>query len=41
MYACGGKMFYTLEEAREYANFIHKVSRIILGIELIDLTKEQ
>lgn len=41
MYSCGGKLFYTLEEATKYASFIHRVSRIILGIELIDLTKEQ
>lgn len=41
MYSCGGKLFYTLDEARQYASFIHTVSRIILGIELIDLTKEQ
>lgn len=32
-YICGGRIFYTLEEARQYANFIHQVSRIILGIE--------
>lgn len=39
MYSCGDKLFYTLEEAKQYASFIHKVSRIILGIELINLTK--
>jgi hypothetical protein len=31
-YVCGGRLFDTLEEARQYANFIHKVSRLIISI---------
>lgn len=34
-YVCGDRFFYTLEDARQYANFINKVSGIILGIEEI------
>lgn len=36
-YICGERTFYTLQEATQYANFIHKVSRIILGIEEVKL----
>lgn len=28
----GGKVFYDYQEAIDYANFIHKVSRIIVGV---------
>jgi hypothetical protein len=31
-YVCGGRLFNTLEEAIQYANFIHKVSRLIISI---------
>lgn len=31
-YLCGGRMFNTLEEATRYANFIHRVSRIVVSI---------
>lgn len=33
IYVCGGKMFGSLTEASEYANFIHLISGYILGIE--------
>jgi hypothetical protein len=32
-YICGDRIFYTLDEAKQYADFIHRISRIILGIE--------
>ena len=35
MYRVGDKLFITMGEATAYANFIHKVSRIILGIEKV------
>ncbi len=35
MYQCAGKLFKTAEEAVAYANFIHKVSRIIVGVEKV------
>ena len=31
-YLCGGRLFSTLDEAKQYANFIHKVSRLIVSI---------
>lgn len=41
MYSCGGKLFYTEIEAVSYANFIAKVSRIILGVEFIKLERAE
>jgi hypothetical protein len=31
-YVCGGRLFNTLEEAKQYADFIHRVSRLIISI---------
>lgn len=31
-YISGGRLFNTLEEAIQYANFIHKVSGLIISI---------
>lgn len=36
MYTSGGKVFKTMEEAVAYANFIHKVSRLIIAVEKIN-----
>jgi hypothetical protein len=36
MYTSGGKVFQTMGEAVEYANFIHKVSRLIIAVEKIN-----
>lgn len=36
MYAAGGKLFYTMGEAVAYANFIAKVSRIIVAVERVE-----
>ena len=33
IYICGGKMFETLAEACDYANFIHQVSGLIIAVE--------
>lgn len=33
IYLCGGKLFESLAEARQYANFIHRVSGLIIAIE--------
>jgi hypothetical protein len=33
MYESGGRVFHTLEEAIAYANFIAKVSGVIIGVE--------
>lgn len=33
MYESGGRVFHTLEEATAYANFIAKISGLILGVE--------
>lgn len=35
MYTSGGKVFQTMAEAIAYANFIHKVSRIIVSVEKV------
>ena len=35
MYTSGGKVFLTMREAVDYANFIHKVSRLIIAVEKI------
>jgi hypothetical protein len=32
LYECGGRIFTSIEEACSYASFIHKVSRIVLGV---------
>lgn len=32
LYLCGGRLFDKLEEAVKYANFIHKVSGLIISI---------
>lgn len=37
MYTCAGKVFHTVGEAIAYANFIHKVSRIIVAVEKVTL----
>lgn len=31
-YVCGGRLFDTLEEAKQYADFIHRVSLLIISI---------
>ena len=31
-YVCGGRLFNTLEEAKQYEDFIHRVSRLIISI---------
>lgn len=36
MYISGGKVFQTMAEAVEYANFIAKVSRIIVAVERVE-----
>jgi hypothetical protein len=36
MYTSGGKVFQTMAEAIAYANFIHKVSRLIIAVEKIN-----
>jgi len=33
IYLCGGKMFETMAEACQYANFIHLVSGYIIAVE--------
>jgi len=33
MYISGGKIFHTMAEAIAYANFIAKISRIIVAVE--------
>jgi hypothetical protein len=33
IYLCGGKMFETMAEAIAYANFIHRVSGLIIAVE--------
>jgi hypothetical protein len=35
MYKSGGKVFHTMAEAVAYANFIAKVSRLIVTVEKI------
>jgi hypothetical protein len=35
LYRSGGKIFETLEDAKQYANFIHAKNGVILGIEKI------
>jgi hypothetical protein len=35
MYTSGGKVFHTMAEAVAYANFLHKISRIIVAVERI------
>ena len=35
MYTSGGKLFYTIAEAVAYANFLHKISRIIVAVERV------
>jgi hypothetical protein len=32
LYECGGRIFTSMEDACAYASFIHKVSRIVLGV---------
>lgn len=32
LYECGGRIFTSLEEACSYANFIHKISLIVVGV---------
>jgi hypothetical protein len=36
MYESGGKVFQTMDEAIAYANFIAKISRIIVAVERIN-----
>jgi hypothetical protein len=33
IYLCGGKMFESVAEATAYANFIHRVSGLIIAVE--------
>lgn len=33
IYLCGGKMFETVAEAIAYANFIFKVSGLVIAVE--------
>jgi len=34
IYLCGGKMFESVAEATAYANFIHRVSGLIIAVEV-------
>jgi hypothetical protein len=36
MYMSGGKVFQTMAEAVAYANFIAKISRIIVAVERVN-----
>lgn len=33
IYLCGGKMFESVAEAIDYANFIHRVSGLVIAVE--------
>lgn len=35
MYTCAEKVFQTMDEAISYANFLAKVSRIIVAVEKV------
>jgi hypothetical protein len=35
MYQCAGKVFQTMNEAISYANFLAKVSRIVVAVEKV------
>lgn len=37
LYTSGGKLFQTLSEAVDYANFIHKISGFIIAVEKVEV----